>query len=86
MRMAPLVRVNLSRETFKTLDKYIASDGNCEKSALYISQLKNNERKAIKTARTWPPGRIMFAKVGHSLMTLTPFSHFLNYKSGDQNT
>jgi hypothetical protein len=60
MRMAPRLRVSVSLEMLKTLDKFLTSEKPVSKDQLYKAELENKKRKPMKSERTWPPGNFQF--------------------------
>ena len=60
MRMAPRLRVSVSLEMLKTLDKFLTSEKPVSKDQLYKAELENKKRKPKKSERTWPPGNFQF--------------------------
>jgi chromatin assembly factor 1 subunit A len=53
MRVAPLIRRNLSKNEKINLDEVIMSS-NVNKSKLYINEIKNKIYNIKKSGRTWP--------------------------------
>jgi hypothetical protein len=54
------LRVSVSLEMLKTLDKFLTSEKPVSKDQLYKAELENKKRKPMKSERTWPPGNFQF--------------------------